>query len=64
MDADCIFHETYGVYYKAIEKIIIASLDHAITINEAESIVRETAYAESPWLLLKRINIILFSIVV
>ncbi len=56
MNTDSIFHELYGVYFKAVERIINAAQRENISITDAEDIVRETAYAESPWLLMRNIQ--------
>lgn len=56
MNADSIFHEFYGVYYKAVEKLIAVAQKKTISVIDAEEIVRQTAYAESPWLLTRNIQ--------
>lgn len=56
MNPDLIFHEFYGVYFKAVEQIINVAQNKNITLKEAEKIVKEMAYAESPWLLIRNIQ--------
>ena len=56
MSAEYIFHEAHGVYFKSVERLINAAKLGGLSIRKAEEIVRETAYAESPWLLLRSIQ--------
>ena len=56
MNAESIFHEFYGVYYKAVERLINVAQTKAISVTDAEDIVRQTAYAESPWILTRNIQ--------
>lgn len=42
-----IFHEIYGCYYTAVEKIIARALEGGIGADEMKKIVDETAFSES-----------------
>lgn len=42
-----LFHELYGYYYQAIQKILCAALQHEITSQEIRTIINETAFSQS-----------------
>lgn len=42
-----LFHELYGYYYQAVQKILSAALQHEITPQDIRTIIDETAFSES-----------------
>ena len=42
-----VFHEIYGIYYKTVARILKEALDHNLTEEEMNAVVKEIAFDES-----------------
>lgn len=56
MKPEQIFHEVYGAYFLTVQRIVDAALNKKLSRKDIESIVHDSAYKETPWLLLERIE--------
>lgn len=56
MKPEHIFHEIYGAYFITVQRIINAALDKRLQRKDVEKIIRTSAFQETPWLLMERIE--------
>lgn len=56
MNPEHIFHEIYGVYFTTVQRIINATLNKKLQRKDVEKIIRDSAFQETSWLLMERIE--------